>query len=85
MKPKKPERSDTDDLLRTRLESIVDLEHPLVRLHPAPAQAPLGHRARDRSHEGGWTARAQLPRQPARLTDDWFSWDLALKADGRPP
>jgi IS5 family transposase len=32
MKPKKLERSDTDDLFRTRLENIVDLRHPLVRL-----------------------------------------------------
>ena len=32
MKPKKPERSDTDDLFRLRLENIIDLKHPLVRL-----------------------------------------------------
>ena len=32
MKPRKPERSDTDDLFRTRLENIIDLKHPLVRL-----------------------------------------------------
>jgi hypothetical protein len=32
MKPKKPELSDTDDLFRMRLENIVDLKHPLVRL-----------------------------------------------------
>jgi IS5 family transposase len=32
MKPKKPERSDTDDLFRTRLQNIIDLKHPLVRL-----------------------------------------------------
>jgi IS5 family transposase len=32
MKPKKLERSDTDDLFRARLENIIDLKHPLVRL-----------------------------------------------------
>ena len=32
MKPKKLERSDTDDLFRARLENIIDLRHPLVRL-----------------------------------------------------
>lgn len=32
MKPKKPERSDTDDLFRMRLENLIDLKHPLVRL-----------------------------------------------------
>lgn len=32
MKPKKPERSDTDDLFRARLESIISPRHPLVRL-----------------------------------------------------
>jgi len=32
MKPKKPERSDTDDLFRLRLENIIDLKHLLVRL-----------------------------------------------------
>jgi IS5 family transposase len=32
MRPKKPERSDTDDLFRSRLENIIDLKHPLVRL-----------------------------------------------------
>jgi IS5 family transposase len=32
MKPKKPERSNTDDLFRQRLENIIDLKHALVRL-----------------------------------------------------
>jgi transposase, IS5 family len=32
MKPKKPERSGTDDLFRARLVNIIDLRHPLVRL-----------------------------------------------------
>ena len=32
MKPKKLERSNTDDLFRNRLDNIIDLEHPLVRL-----------------------------------------------------
>lgn len=32
MKPKKPERSDTDDLFRARLENIIDLGHALVVL-----------------------------------------------------
>jgi transposase, IS5 family len=32
MKPKKLERSGTDDLFRARLENIIDLRHPLVRL-----------------------------------------------------
>jgi transposase, IS5 family len=32
MKPKKPERSETDDLFRLRLEHIIDLKHPLVQL-----------------------------------------------------
>jgi len=31
MKPKKLERSDTDDLFRARLENIIDLKHALVR------------------------------------------------------
>ena len=31
MKPRKPERSDTDALC-TQLENIIDLKHPLVRL-----------------------------------------------------
>jgi len=32
MKPKKLERSETDDLFRARLENIIDLRHALVRL-----------------------------------------------------
>ena len=32
MKPKKPERSETEDLFRARLQNIIDLKHPLVRL-----------------------------------------------------
>ena len=32
MKPKKLERSDTDDLFRARLQNIIDPRHPLVRL-----------------------------------------------------
>jgi transposase-like protein DUF772 len=32
MKPNKLERSDTDDLFRTRLENIINLRHGLVRL-----------------------------------------------------
>jgi hypothetical protein len=32
MKPKKPERSEAEDLFRARLQNIIDLKHPLVRL-----------------------------------------------------
>jgi len=32
MRPKQPERSETDDLFRMRLENMIDLRHPLVRL-----------------------------------------------------
>jgi transposase, IS5 family len=32
MKPKKPERPETEDLFRARLQNIIDQKHPLVRL-----------------------------------------------------
>lgn len=32
MRPKQPERSASDDLFRMRLENIIDMRHPLVRL-----------------------------------------------------
>ncbi len=32
MRPKQPERSGSDDLFRMRLENMLDLRHPLVRL-----------------------------------------------------
>ena len=32
MKPKKPERSDAEDLFRARLQNIIAPKHPLVRL-----------------------------------------------------
>ena len=32
MKPKKPERSETEDLFRARLQNIIAPKHPLVRL-----------------------------------------------------
>jgi len=32
MRPKQPERSETDDLFRMRLVNMIDLRHPLVRL-----------------------------------------------------
>jgi transposase, IS5 family len=32
MRPKQPESEPQDDLFRARLENLVDLRHPLVRL-----------------------------------------------------
>ncbi len=32
MRPRKPEKSTTDDLFRSRLDQIIDMKHELVRL-----------------------------------------------------
>ena len=32
MRPRKPEKSGTDDLFRSRLDQIIDMRHELVRL-----------------------------------------------------
>ena len=35
MRPRKPEKSATDDLFRSRLDQIIDMRHELVRLADA--------------------------------------------------
>jgi hypothetical protein len=42
MKPRKPERSDTDDLFRAPLPNIINAEHPLMQL-----RTKLGRMIRD--------------------------------------
>ncbi len=48
MRPRKPEKSATDDLFRSRLDQIIDIRHELVRLK-ARRTDPTSSAARSRS------------------------------------